>query len=119
MAVVREWHRQSGFGYPLPNLLSPLAVVRGVAERDGKIVAAGIVRLIGEEYLLLNPDSSPTTRARAALELQAGLELDAKQFHGLDSISAWIPPEIEGEFAEKIVRLGWIKSPWQNYTRFL
>ena len=118
-AFIKAWHEQSGFGYPLPDLSSPLLCLLGVAESEGEPVAAAGIKLIGEEYLWLNPAKSDKAQALAAFRLQRDLEINAVQQYGLDSISAWLPPEIEKKFGGTLERLNWIKSPWQNYTKFL
>jgi hypothetical protein len=119
LALIKAWHEQSGFGYPLPDLSSPLLCVFGVAESEGEPVAAAGIKLIGEEYLWLNPAKSDKAQALAAYRLQRAVEKTAAEQFGLESISAWLPPEIEKRFGGTIERLGWIKSPWQNYTKFL
>lgn len=117
-ALIRGWHEQSGFGYPFPDLSDPLLCVLGVAETSGKPVAAGAVRLVGEEYLWLDPQASDAAKALAGMRLQRQIEIDTAAL-GLDCLSAWLPPQIEERFSGTIRRLGWIKSPWSNYTKFL
>jgi hypothetical protein len=116
-ALIRKWHAESGFRYPLPDFDSPLCAVLGVSEERGKVHAAGIVRLIGESYLFLNPETRPGQQVRAALELQEALELDARAVLGLDHLICALPPNVNKPFLGQIARLGWQKSTWKRYAK--
>lgn len=117
--MIAAWHAKSGFNYPLPNFAPNANAVMGVAEERGKVAAAGVVGLIGEQYLWLDPDASPRTQVRAALSLQEALELDAKFALGLSQIIAWLPPAVNPRFAAQLERLGWRKSEWQSWAKNL
>lgn len=114
IALIQEWHRRSGFDYPLPDLSAPATYI--VDSYEGP-VAAGTVKLIGEEYLWLNPDAKHPVRS--LLNLQDALELDAKCLLNLDQLVAWLPKKAPKIFSGQIRRLEWRKSPWQSWAKNL
>ena len=119
LAAIRAWHEASGIDYPLPDLSKPLFALVGVAEHEGQMVAASAIKLVGEQFLWLNPRASRTAQVRAGLELQTAIEANAAAELGLEEITAWLPPHLEQKFGELITRLGWERSRWATYTRFL
>lgn len=117
LALIRKWHAESGFRYPLPDFSSPLCAVLGAAELRGKVVAAGLIRLIGESYLFLDSEARPGEQVRAAMEIQEALELDARAVLGLDHLICALPPNVNKVFLEQIPRLGWQKTKWKRFAK--
>jgi hypothetical protein len=118
--LIKAWHEASGFDYPLPNLSSPLFALLGVAESGGEMVAAAGIKLMGEAFYWQNPDSQQHAKAKAMLQLHKALHTNAVRQLGLDQVYAWLPPEIEKDFAPLLVdKFGWRKSDWQGYGKTL
>jgi len=68
---IAEIHGRMGMDYALPDLDSPLFLVRKVATNEnGKILAACVLRIEAETYLLLDPQLSPQIKMKTMLELQ-------------------------------------------------
>ena len=108
---------RSGFRYPLPDFNSPLCAVLGASEKNGKMIAAGLIKLIGESYLFLDSEARPAEQVRAAMEIQEALELDARAVLGLDHLICALPPNVNKEFLKQIPRLGWQKSTWKRFAK--
>jgi len=115
--LVRRWHSESGFKYPLPDFKSPLCAVIGASEHRGRTVTAGLIKVIGESYLWVDPNASSEELARPVRDLQEALELDARAVLGLDHIICCLPPNVDKDFASQIERLGWQKSKWKRFAK--
>lgn len=91
----------------------------GVAESEGEVVAAAGIKLIGEAYYWQNPDARDFAKAKAMMRLHKDLHTNAKRQLGLDQVMAWLPPQIEKDFAATLSKFGWGKSEWQSYWKNL
>lgn len=111
-------HARMGLDYRLPNLESPLWVVQKVRIAHGEVIAAGLLRLTAETFLLIDPRLSEEAKARSVLELQPEVLSSAWQ-RGLDDIEARVPAETEQFFEPALLHLGWEKarSGWSPWTR--
>jgi hypothetical protein len=141
--ALRRMHAAQGFGYPFPNLESPLFVSklvlevndeddsaegnnvagREAADRNSRransprIVMAILQRLTAETYLLHDPAAgTPRLRWQRFLELHDAARNDAAA-HGLDDAQAFLPPPIARAFGRRLERLGWTRDPWPCFSR--
>ena len=119
LSKLRKMHADMGMKYPFPDLMDELTVLIQVAvSKDEKIVAGGVVRVIGEAYLFIDPSCPLGDKLEAIGELNTKMSEKAKE-DGFSEISAWIPPEAHGPFTHLMEARGWIKSPWPNWTKLL
>jgi len=116
-------HAQQGFGYAFPDLRNPLFLTKLVLGREegGKgIVAASLLRVTAEAYLLLDPEAgTPRERWQWLLGLHEATRRDALA-RGLEDVHAWLPPPISAKFGKRLARLGWVRDDeWTPYCRRL
>jgi hypothetical protein len=110
-------HKEQGFEYSLPILTSPLCLVKKVRIVDGQVVAAMILRVTAETFLLCT--GSPESKGRAIEELQPEVLREAKE-KGLDDIVCVIPPEIAESFEPALRKMGWSPTrDWKMWYRSL
>ena len=108
-------HKNQGFDYPLPDLTSPLILIKKVREVNGQVVGAMFLRITAETFLLV--DGSPVAKGRSIEELQPEV-IRAAWEKGLNDIVCVVPPEIETDFSPVLTRMGWAKErPWPLYSR--
>jgi hypothetical protein len=124
---VREIHAANGLpGNCFPELVTkndkdeevidPLFLVNAVVEQEGTTVMASFLKGISEVYVLVDhSQGTPEQRWQWLQELTAHMKREA-WLKGLDSMTCWVPPEIEKSFADRLKDLGFIRSPWQSYT---
>ena len=55
--------------FPFPDLDSPLYIIQGTVEKDGKIIGAGMIKLTAEAVVILDKDSSDRDKSEALREL--------------------------------------------------
>lgn len=117
LAQIKEIHRAQGFGYDLPDLDSPLCLVKKVRVEGGRVVAAMFLRITAETFLLVQ--GSPESKGRAIFELQPEVLREAFE-KGLADIVCVLPPEIADEFGPVMQdeRLGWSQDrEWPMFSR--
>lgn len=131
--ALRRMHASQGFGYPLPDLDSPMFVTKLVLEEgedcgreeagevlDGKssrVVMAVLLRLTAEAYLLHDPDAgTPRDRWRNFLALHGAAMQDAAA-RGLEDAQAFLPPRVARSFGRRLAKLGWRPDPWACFSR--
>jgi hypothetical protein len=142
--ALRHMHTAQGFGYPLPNLDSPMFVSKLVLEEDDdeaiskeedaslppgpeqvppgatarpKIVMAILQRLTAETYLLHDPAAgTPRQRWQRFLALHDAARRDAAA-RGLDDVQAFLPPRVARAFGRRLSQLGWTRDPWPCFSR--
>lgn len=116
MEQIASLHAKMQPGYSLPQEFGPLFPIRkAVVEENGQIVAAATVKLVSEAFLWVNDKFSGLRRAHALKMLSESCSAEAKRL-GLEEVSCWVPPKIAQCFARILVKLGWRKSPWPNFT---
>jgi hypothetical protein len=113
--IVLDIYKAQGFDYALPDLTSPLILVRKVREVDGRVVAAMFLRLTAENFLVTT--GSPVEKGRAIEELQPEVLREAYG-KGLADIVCVVPPEISASFAPVLERMGWTHDrDWPMWSR--
>lgn len=114
---LKEIHVAQGLDYNIPELASPLVLVRKVREVDGRVVAAMFLRLTAETFLLVQ--GSPVAKGRAIEELQPEVLREAYE-KGLSEIVCVVPPEMSESFAPVLARMGWERTrEWPMWQREL
>ena len=135
--ALRRMHATQGFGYPLPDLESPLFLSKLVLEDDGEdndsgreeadrnsprvdgshVTMAILQRLTAETYLLHDPGAgTPRRRWQSFLALHEAAR-SAAIARGLDDVQAFLPPAIARAFGRRLARLGWTQDPWPCFSR--
>ena len=108
-------HAAQGFDYEFPDLAKPEFIIRSVIE-DGNGIEAGLfLRKTAEVFLLMEP----TTRRegiRRLLIFDREITPLAKQ-QQLADVQCWLPPEIDRNFGQLLLHLGWQKQFWSSYSR--
>ena len=135
--ALRRMHAAQGFGYPLPDLESPLFLSKLVLEDDGEGIDSGreeanpnssrasssrvtmaiLQRLTAETYLLHDSAAgTPRSRWQSFLALHDAAR-SAAVARGLDDVQAFLPPPIARAFGRRLARLGWTRDPWPCFSR--
>lgn len=115
--AIKSIHNSQGFDYSLSDLSDPLFLVKKVREVNGRVVAAMVLRLTAETYLLV--EGSPEAKGRAVLELQPEVLREAYE-KGLSEVVCVVPPEISESFAPVLERMGWVRArTWPLYQKEL
>jgi hypothetical protein len=118
-AQIQAIHSKMGMDYALPDLDSPLFLVKKVVtDENGKVIGASVVRLEAECYLWVDPEFKPRVKMDAMLELQPEI-LRSAWAKGLENLVAWIPLWMEKKFRRRLLNLGWVRdrTGWQSWSR--
>ena len=102
LEAVRSIHERCS-DFPLPDLKHPLYVVKEIAERNGKIVALGLIRVTSEAVVIMDLDEPRSVRAEAVVDL-IGTGIFKSQKLGLDEMHAFLTGEITHSFADVLKR---------------
>ena len=117
---VKALHEQGDLDYLMPDIDSPLFIVRKVMEVGGKIVCAILWRMEVETYLLLDKNSilSPEEKLEAIRTLQVE-GLNDLWLKGVDNCVAWVPKDVEKSFGKRMTELGWSpdRDGWRSWSR--
>jgi hypothetical protein len=116
--ALRGLHASQGFGYPFPDLSSPLFISKLVLEDDcGAPAMAVLLRLTAETYLLHDPHAgTPRDRWQRFLVMHEATRRAAAA-RGLDDAQAFLPPPVARAFGRRLERLGWRRDPWPCFCR--
>ncbi len=116
--ALKRLHAAQGFGYPFPDLDSPLFLTKLVLEEDsGEVSMAALLRLTAESFLLHDPvAATPRERWQRFLAMHDAVRRDAAA-RGLDDAQAFLPPRVARAFGRRLARLGWRRDPWPCYCR--
>ena len=118
--AVKKMHAASGLPPTcMPNLASELMIVKICTEEAGKVVQFGGVRLTGEAFTLVDHGFETPEKRYFLLEQLIAQGLRRSAEYGIEDVSAWLPPVVEKSFGSRLIEMGWIKSPWANYTAIL
>lgn len=118
---VEKFHKKMGFDYRMPDLSSPLFVVKhGVYDENGQLLGAAAVRLQAEAYLWVDTNLPNRVRLELIYALSRSLAVETWRA-GLDCVVAYLPPNLPKSFKQLLKRLGWLpdREGWQNWSRFL
>jgi uncharacterized protein YktB (UPF0637 family) len=119
-AQVKALHEAMGLDYRMPDLQSPLFIIRQVAELDGKIVAVGAAKIETELYMWLNRSvGDPETRWDAVRQLNESVMDEAHWSKGIDNCVCWVPKEVEKSFAKRLSAMGFKpdRDGWHSWSR--
>lgn len=104
----------------MPDLKDKAYIVKKVVEApNGQIAMAGLIRKTCEPFLLLDHTAvDPAWRWMALQDLSENISLCAK-IHGISECSTWIPPHLCDSFGPRLEALGFVRSPWQSWSKKL
>ena len=112
--LLTEIHERQGIDYQMPNLASPLFLVKKIAV-SGTLSAAFVLKLRAEGMLLID-GGTPEERMLALCELQreALAEAHAK---GIDDVDIAVPDSLG--FGKRLNQLNWVPSRdgWTVWTQ--
>lgn len=116
-AVAKLYERSGLPSNCLADATSPLFLIRRVCiDGNGQIAMAAFVKLTSEPFLLVDHDSEDaSTRWEMLQALTRDVCRIAKE-RGLEQLTCWVPPNVEGSFGKRLEQLGFQRSPWQSYT---
>ncbi len=131
-AVIRDWepsdlqeieriHENSGIPYQLPNIQSPLFLVKKVLEVEGRVRMCVGGYITCEAYLWIdNTDAwaDPEQKLVAIKELERVATEEARA-KGLEEVILWLPPEMD-RFGRRLVEdLGFSpdRNSWKSYSK--
>ena len=98
---------------------APLFFMRRVLSEGGKVRLASFLKLTAEAFVFVDHEyADPETRWLALQKLTAATLSEAAK-KGVEDVTAWIPPELNRSFGDRLVALGAVKSPWQSYSFLL
>lgn len=118
--AIRRMHAESNLpNVCFPDLESKLCIVKIVTEEKGKVVQFGAIRLTGEAFTLVDHGYATPEKRHDLMQQLVAHGLKGAADYGLDEVSAWLPPNIEKSFGPRLEAMGWIRSPWPNYTALL
>jgi|ERR1700690_270609 len=117
---IKRIHDQGGIDYKVPDIGSPLFIVKKVMTIDDHVVCAVLWRIEAETYLLLDKgdwgDAEQKMLALKALQIEGLHDLWTR---GIDNCVAWIPQDIESYFSKRLTQLGWSpdREGWRSWSR--
>lgn len=117
---LQRLHAAGGLDYRLPDLASPLLVVKkAVVNEQGEVIGACLLRLTAETMLILDPQLTPPEKMDAMEAMQPAVLASAWRL-GLDEVECRIPEAVEAIFAKRLTQLGWTRDrnwhPWSRPT---
>lgn len=119
-AAIEALHKEMQMDYKLPDLDSPLFIVKKVYVDGIRIVGAEFLKMQAEAYLLLCCDLDSVEKTRVIAHLSRETEREAYN-QGLDTLVAYIPEDISTRFSKRLTLLGWDKARkgWVTWFREL
>lgn len=95
---------------------NPLFILNSVYEEAGSPAIMSFLKVTSEVYLLVDHTvGTPEQRWEWLKELKEYVAREAFLL-GMDQITCYVPTDIEQSFAERLLEMGFAKSPWQSYT---
>lgn len=119
-AAIKAIHESTGIDYNMPDLNSPIFLVKKVIEVDGTVRVAGGAYIQVELYLWLDQSdwADPDQKLAAIKTLDQEVILDT-WLQGVDQAVLWLPPGL-GRFGERLTKqLGFEKDRdgWITYSK--
>jgi hypothetical protein len=97
-------------------VMNPLFITRSVFEANGKAAMMAFLKVTAEVFVFVDHTvGTPEERWEWMKKFNEHIRQQAWK-HGLEQITAFVPPEIEESFAKRLLDMGYVKSPWQSYT---
>lgn len=96
----------------MPDPSNPLFFVQQVVEHEGVPALAAFLKLTCEPFLLVDHRASTPEWRWQALKALNDTVTAAAMSHGLEEMTAWVPPDLEKSFGGRMLELGFKKSPW-------
>ena len=114
---IKHIHEDSGIDYQLPDLSSPLFIVRKVVEADGHILVAGAAKLQVELYIWVNHNrGTPEERYEGLKEMNEAAMKELYWDKGVDEAVCWVPVQLEKSFAKRLGELGLTRDREEFHT---
>jgi hypothetical protein len=115
LETFKRIHAQSGLDYQMPDLSSPLFIVKTVIERAGKPTTLLAARIEAETYLL--SDGAPADKWED-IQMAQPIFLNALWEKGIDNTYCCVPPAVDFHFGKRMKSLGWEQiRDWRPYYR--
>lgn len=105
-------------GYPYPDPLEALEIIRVVADDDNKPLAAAAGKKLVEVYFWTGSFERPHAKLHAIRLLHDTMGPELKAM-GYSFVEAGLPPEIEAVFGKRLKEFGWFKNAWPSWGRRL
>jgi hypothetical protein len=116
--AVKRLHQEMAHDYKLPDLTSPLFLVRKVAELDGKVVAVGALMMQVETYMWVDHEVGDPEDRWAAVQAMNDAGMEDAWFQGIDCAVLWCPPDLEKSFGKRLEALGFKRDrEWHSWSR--
>ena len=98
---------------------APLFFMRKILEDDGRVALASFLKLTAEAFVFVDHEHGDAERRWLALQKLTACTLSEAAKKGVEDVTAWIPPQLDRSFGERLIALGFVKSPWQSYSAVL
>jgi hypothetical protein len=98
---------------------APLFFMRKILEDDGKVALASFLKLTAEAFVFVDHDHADPERRWLALQKLTACTLSEAARKGVEDVTAWIPPQLDRSFGERLIALGFNRSPWPSYSAVL
>lgn len=115
---LREIHAKQGIEYPL-DLSNPLFDFKLVAEENGQIQQAVLVRVTSECYLLMDKEIGTPKEKWGVFQTLHNAACARGWQRGFSDTNLWLDPRLDKSFGRRLLRLGWAKNQWPTYTKIL
>ncbi len=122
VAEVQRIHEDSGIDYRLPDLLSPLFLVKKVLDIGGTVRVCVAGYLTSEAYLFADrSDWGDPEQKWLAIQEVANVAIQEAKEKGLEEVVIWLPPGMErfGERLESDLKFQKDRSEWKSYSKRL
>ena len=93
--------------------------MRKVVEDNGTVALASFLKMTAEAFVLVDHNHQTPDWRWLALQKLTACTLSEAAKKGVEDVSAWIPPQLDRSFGERLIALGAIRSPWPAYSFIL
>jgi hypothetical protein len=98
---------------------APLFFMKNVLENGGKVRLASFLKLTAEAFLFVDHEYADAETRWLALQKLTAATLSGAAKKGVEDVTAWLPPHLDRSFGERLIALGFVKSPWPSYSATL